>query len=254
MRLLLIALIVGLVTAPALAQEAGSCPEFQGITCDGWVTDDAGVLANEATVEVAANRFVAKYGHDIAVVTVANTGTMKPRDFAEDLGNTWGVGDPELNDGIVVLVALAERRTEIVTGPGLPIGGLDLIASSADGFFADGDFDGGLVAIITSLSIELSGETTSRRRRLRTRLHLCRSWSLLCRVDSHQRPAQLSDSGHETAPAPGRRCPGETGSTRRRDATTRRVLHRTFSRLPRHHGRPSYFGAASRGRRSSCGG
>jgi len=161
MRLLLIALIVGLVTAPALAQEAGSCPEFQGITCDGWVTDDAGVLANEATVEVAANRFVAKYGHDIAVVTVANTGTMKPRDFAEDLGNTWGVGDPELNDGIVVLVALAERRTEIVTGPGLPIGGLDLIASSADGFFADGDFDGGLVAIITSLSIELSGETTS---------------------------------------------------------------------------------------------
>ena len=54
MRLLLVALIVALVAAPALAQKASTCPEFQGITCDGWVTDDAGVLTNEATVEAAA--------------------------------------------------------------------------------------------------------------------------------------------------------------------------------------------------------
>ncbi len=47
---------------------------------------------------------------------------------------------------VVVLMAapaLAERRTEIVTGPGLSIGGLDLIATSAGGGFVGGGGSGG---------------------------------------------------------------------------------------------------------------
>ena len=38
--------------------------------------------------------------------------------IAQDLGNTWGVGDPDLDDGIVVVVNLGDRWTAIETGPG----------------------------------------------------------------------------------------------------------------------------------------
>lgn len=153
---LLLALVVS-GTAPAHAQQ--TCPDYRGIVCDGWVTDAAGVVVDDANVERAAQRFVDEYGHEIAVVVVPDAQGLDPRTFAEELGNTWGVGDPAANDGIVVLVALAERRTEIVTGPGLPLTGLDSVAGAGNGYFADGDFDGGLVAIITALGIRVSGGT-----------------------------------------------------------------------------------------------
>lgn len=161
MRFTLIVAIVWLLATPALAQEPGACPEYDGITCDGWVTDAAGVLVSEASVESAAARFVSEQGHEIAVVIVASTGSVDPQTFAAELGNAWGVGDRDRDDGIVLLVALAERRTEIVTGPGLSLEGVDALASAGDGFFADGDFDGGVIAIITSIGLALSGDAAT---------------------------------------------------------------------------------------------
>jgi len=153
--------LVLFVAAPGFAVEqrvpAVECEPYQGVTCDGWVTDDAGVLTNEPAVEAAAGRLVEEHGHQIAVVVVATSAGLDPVDFAAGLGDTWGVGDPEANDGIVVLVSLAERRTEIVTGDGLEISGLDTVAASGNDYFADGDFSGGLIAIITALDARLSG-------------------------------------------------------------------------------------------------
>jgi uncharacterized membrane protein YgcG len=148
-----------IIAVPATAQTPTECAEFEGITCDGWVTDAAGVLSAEPSVEGAAERFVTEHGHQLAVVIVSTSGARDPLAFATDLGNTWGVGDASADDGIVVLVALNERRTEIVTGSGLSLRGLDTIAASGNGYFADGDFDGGLIAIITSLDGALSGAT-----------------------------------------------------------------------------------------------
>ena len=155
-----IALVAVLVAAsPALAVEQAtpSCPDYHGITCDGWVTDAAGVLTDETAVEAAAGRLVAAHDHEVAVVVAADSDGLDPHDFAAGLGDAWGVGDPARNDGIVVLVSLAERRTEIVTGDGLTIDGLDSVAESGNAYFADGDFSGGLIAIITTLDARLSG-------------------------------------------------------------------------------------------------
>ncbi|HEX9978576.1 MAG TPA: TPM domain-containing protein, partial [Acidimicrobiia bacterium] len=155
-----IALFAVLVAAsPALAVEQAtpSCPDYHGITCDGWVTDAAGVLTDETAVEAAAGRLVAAHDHEVAVVVAADSDGLDPHDFAAGLGDAWGVGDPARNDGIVVLVSLAERRTEIVTGDGLTIDGLDSVAEAGNAYFADGDFSGGLIAIITTLDARLSG-------------------------------------------------------------------------------------------------
>jgi len=142
---------------PAFAQTDGpTCPDFEGVVCDGWVTDASGMVTDDAGLEAAVGRVVANHGHQIAVVIISTSGGLTPREFAEGLGNTWSVGEAGVDDGIVVLVALAERRTEIVTGGGLSLAGLDAVASAADSFFGTGDFDGGLAAIIGSLDSVLS--------------------------------------------------------------------------------------------------
>jgi len=156
MRFTLAVLVVSLLAAPAFAQDLDACPEYEGVICDGWVTDAAGVLEAEPSVEAAAARFVAEHGHQIAVVLVTTTGSIDPQTFASELGNTWGIGDRD--DGIVVLVALTERRTEIVTGSGLFLEGVDDLAAAGNGFFADSDFDGGVIAIITSIGLKILGE------------------------------------------------------------------------------------------------
>lgn len=127
------------------------CPSFQGVTCDGWVTDTAGVIEDLAALEDLVGEAVASHGHEIAVVVVETSGELSPYDFAVGLGNTWGVGDPIRNDGIVVLVAVEERRTEIVTGSGLILDGLDSVAAAGNPPFRAGDFDTGVEAIIDAL-------------------------------------------------------------------------------------------------------
>jgi uncharacterized protein len=141
---------VSLGLPAAATTELADCPPVQGITCQGWVTDDAGVLGDRADLEEAAGRLVASTGSQIAVVITQSSGNMSPRELAEDIGNTWGVGDAERNDGIVVLVALDERRTEIVTGPGAALADdeADFAAGLADSFFGAGDYDGGISAIL----------------------------------------------------------------------------------------------------------
>ena len=97
---------------PAVAQtEAPTCPEYRGVVCDGWFTDDAGVVTDDGALEATIGRVVANHGHQIAVVVIDSSGTISPREFAEGLGNTWAVGEAGVDDGIVVLVALSERRT-----------------------------------------------------------------------------------------------------------------------------------------------
>jgi uncharacterized membrane protein YgcG len=152
-----LALVLALaLSAPALAQEPPTCPVFEGITCDGWFTDAAGVVGDDTLIEDAAGRFVEEHGHEIAIVIIQSSGSRSPRELAADLGNAWGVGDAERNDGIVLLVALDERRTEIVTGPGVVISGLDDISGLGNPFFAEGDFGAGIITILTGLDLALA--------------------------------------------------------------------------------------------------
>ncbi|MBW2257618.1 MAG: TPM domain-containing protein [Deltaproteobacteria bacterium] len=131
----------------------GLCPYFQGITCDGWVTDAAGVLTDRADMEAEAGDLFFKHGHEIAVILIETSGDLTPRRFADGIGNAWGVGNVVRDDGIVILVAIQERRTEIVTGPGLVLADFDLeeVAEAGNEGFGAGDFDAGLRAVLQNL-------------------------------------------------------------------------------------------------------
>ena len=74
-----------------------------------------------------------------------------PADYATDLINTWGVGQKDEDNGVVVLLARGDRRIQIGTGTGIDrvLTGSkcgELIDKNID-YFANNDFDAGLVAL-----------------------------------------------------------------------------------------------------------
>ena len=154
----LVAAALAMFAGPAaLAQETNfDCGEYRGVVCAGYFTDAADIVDDDQRIEDAVDAIVTRYGNQIALVTVADSSPESPAEFADNLGNDWGVGGPD-QDGIVVLVDIANRRTEVRTGPGLSINA-SRIAGAGDSFFGVGDFDGGMVAIIGSLRTALEDE------------------------------------------------------------------------------------------------
>lgn len=145
-RLLLLFIAFLAVSAPAFAQ--AGCPEVAGITCDGFVTDTAGVIADDSHLEEVVDRVVEATGHEIAVVVVPSSPDNDPGQLAVDIGNGWGVGDADRDDGVVVVVDIGARRTEIRTGPGAVLSNASFLAGLGDSFFGAGDFDSGISAIL----------------------------------------------------------------------------------------------------------
>lgn len=135
------------------------CGEYEGVVCQGFFTDEAGVATDPQQIEDAIDRLVGEYGNPIAIVVVNDSRGRSPATFAVDLANAWGVGDPVEDNGVLVLVSLDERRTEVVTQDNVDVPG-DIVAGSARSFFAAGDFQGGLLAIVGTTEQALAGTLT----------------------------------------------------------------------------------------------
>ncbi|WP_190303396.1 TPM domain-containing protein [Pseudanabaena sp. UWO311] len=87
-----------------------------------WVSDVANILSadTEARLNKRISQLAANNGSEIAVVTVPDTtpaSTVKA--YATELFNTWGIGKRGLDNGVLFLVAVKERRIEIETGRGI---------------------------------------------------------------------------------------------------------------------------------------
>ena len=155
MRVIAAAILTVLLTPALAAGQDTTCPAYEGITCDGYVTDAAGVIEDDTRLEEAVGRVVQGRGNQIAVVMVPDTGGQSTQEFAQGIGNEWGVGSAENDDGVVVLVDVGGRDTWVEPGDGLELRDPSQIASAGDSFFAAGDFDGGVLAIVGSLESAL---------------------------------------------------------------------------------------------------
>ena len=149
-------LFVHPVGAQTTADEPGDCGTYEGVVCYGWFSDNANVADDDEAIEEAIGALVGRYGNQIAVVTVTASPSGTPLEFANALGNAWGVGDAERQDGIVVLVDIDNRRTEMTTGPGVPELDYTRVTGAGNSFFGRDDFDSGIIAIIGSLEQELA--------------------------------------------------------------------------------------------------
>lgn len=88
---------------------------------DGWITDLTGQIAPKTitTLNALGDSVSGREGPELAVVVIQSTDGRVPRRFATELFNRWGIGRREEDDGVLLLVALRDRKAEIVLGDGV---------------------------------------------------------------------------------------------------------------------------------------
>jgi len=92
-----------------------------GLALAGRVTDAANVLtpAQRAALDQALAALERRTGAQMVVVTVASLEGNDITAYARDLGNRWGIGHRDRDDGVVIVAAPHERQVRIAVGLGL---------------------------------------------------------------------------------------------------------------------------------------
>lgn len=87
----------------------------------GWIADQAHLLAPATVTDLdrLLDEVHRHQGAEMAIVTVETINGANPRQFATGLFNRWGLGDRTRNNGLLLFVALRDRKAEIILGRGL---------------------------------------------------------------------------------------------------------------------------------------
>jgi uncharacterized protein len=115
------AALLALLVTSATARAQGSSNVAPVPAFHGYVNDEAGVIGAErsAQLESFLDQVHEKTGAQFAVLTVASSEPEEPSQFKTRVFNTWGIGDKDRRDGLLLLVSLKEHDLEFETGYGL---------------------------------------------------------------------------------------------------------------------------------------
>ncbi|WP_431199040.1 TPM domain-containing protein [Mucilaginibacter sp. P25] len=129
------------------------------------VTDYTNTLnpADKQRLETKLVAFNDSTSTQIAVVILKSTGSYDINDYGVQLLRKWGIGQKDKNNGVLVLVAIGDRKMSIQTGYGaegaLPdIVTQDIIQNDLKPHFKQGDYYGGLDAGTNSIIKAMKGE------------------------------------------------------------------------------------------------
>lgn len=149
------------LVAMAIALPALAAPTFPPLT--GRVVDQAQVLSPDAERELTdkLENLETTTGRQLVVATVPSLQGYPIEDYGYQLGRTWGIGQKDKDDGVILLVAPNERKVRIEVGYGLEPVLTDalssvIIQSVILPKFRDGDLPGGVVAGTDALVEQLS--------------------------------------------------------------------------------------------------
>jgi len=154
----------GLVFALAfLGTAALAAPTFPALT--GRVVDEAGILSPAFKTQLAAQLAAHEQAtiNQVVVVTLKTLGGYDIADYGYRLGRHWGIGQKGKNNGVLLIVAPAERKVRIEVGYGLE-GVLtdaisrDIIERRIKPRFKQGDYDQGVRAGVDAILTVLGGE------------------------------------------------------------------------------------------------
>lgn len=116
-RALALAALLALAARDVRAQEGlAAVPPFEG-----FVNDRAGVIgeARRAQLEAFLDQFARKTGAQFAVLTIETTAPEEPDAFKVRVFEAWGIGGRDDDEGLLLLLAMQERRIVFETGYGL---------------------------------------------------------------------------------------------------------------------------------------
>ena len=156
-RLLAALALLFCITAPALALD------FPDLT--GRVVDDAGILDSPTRRELTQKLadLEAKSTDQLVVVTLPNLQGYEIEEFGYQLGRAWGIGEKGRNNGVLLIVAQAERKVRIEVGYGLEGALTDALAANIINTvilpqFKLGRFEDGIEQGSTAIMAALKGE------------------------------------------------------------------------------------------------
>lgn len=153
------------------------------LTCLGWgaasaqaelqpvpalrahVMDDSGTLAaaDVAALEQQLATFEQQHGTQIAVLLVARTAPEDIADYTQRVAEAWKLGRTRVGDGLLLVVAVQERRVRIAPYKALEGAVPDVLAKRIIDqqivpAFRRGDYAGGLRDALTQLQAHITGE------------------------------------------------------------------------------------------------
>ncbi len=137
---------------------------------DGFVTDTVAVFsdAEEAELEQKLRVYTQATTNEIAVLIVETLGGEPIADVAVQVGRAWGIGSKEKSNGILLLVAYADRQIFVATGYGLEGAIPDIVAKGIVEEdilpnFRDGKYPEGITQGVEAIMKHIAGEYTAER-------------------------------------------------------------------------------------------
>lgn len=158
MNKLILALFCSLLSVGAFAQEYPAKP--------GTLVNDYTNTLSASQKQQLENKLVAfddSTSNQIAIAIIKSVGEYDINEYTLGLGRAWGVGTGKKNNGVMIVVALGDRKVSIQTGYGLE-GALPdvitkrIIENEIKPSFKEGNYYGGLDAGTTAIIKYTKGE------------------------------------------------------------------------------------------------
>ena len=147
----LIASLGVIVWMPHSFQSAGKLDKSIFPDLTGRVVDDGGLLSESDKRELTANlkALEDKNTDQVVVVIVRSLRGYSIEEYARSLGNYWGIGTRDKNNGLLLVVAPNEHKVRIEVGRGLETVVTDNIAEEIIDkdilpHFRDGNYAAGI--------------------------------------------------------------------------------------------------------------
>jgi uncharacterized protein len=130
-----------------------------------YVRDDEGLLSpqTEARIIQVSAELARKTKAQVVVLTTPGFDGMDSSEYALTVLREWGIGDPTLNNGVLILLSLGEGLSRIEVGYGLEGALPDSVLGRIQDdymlpYYNDGDFDDGMLngymAVVKRIAIE----------------------------------------------------------------------------------------------------
>ena len=128
----------------------------------GFVNDFAGVFTDDEISQI--NDFVSNFEKEttteIFVVTVNSLEGLSIEQYASEFFNSWGLGKKDVNNGMLLLISIGDKKLRIVTGLGLEKAVTDdeagKIINTILPYFAQGKYGQGAFEGVKAIAQEIS--------------------------------------------------------------------------------------------------
>jgi uncharacterized protein len=148
------------LTLAAAAQELRPVPPLTA-----RVIDQTGVLPPTAVgaLDARLERLERERGSQLVVLVVPGTQPEDIAAFAQRVGEAWKIGRREVGDGVLIVVAIDDRRVRIEVAKALEgaipdLAARRIITEHITPAFRAGDYAGGLAAAVEALDARIAGE------------------------------------------------------------------------------------------------